>query len=545
MIILIKFIKSLLIVASVCLLYIFFNNLITFQGNKFIYFIFSIISFYLVISIFYEKKYFSEIFLSIYLWLGFWWKFSVLQTLSKISLTKDQRVNMSDNIISLSRSEGFHPKIVDPEILNEVFLTLSLAFIVLLASFRFFKYFNKDYFNNQYKEETFFSNLYAKNRIPIITSYIFLFIFIAITNFYFGIYQKGLSSSQNINPLILNLYKWLILFGISFIGSLILYYETRSKTKNIFWFSIIVLFENLVITSSLLSRAMIVNSSAIIFGNYKNLLVFDKEKNFLQFFKKRKNFFLFFKLIIILVIFFIISFIASVELRKLSFNWDYDVTEKIILENSQKIDDLNKNEEEEKKEYKHQFNNAGKIIHEIFYLASSRWIGMESMIIVTEHDKRNFNHFFSSFDDRFSAFDNSYYEKVFLYRFANNIKTNEEVFPDRKLALYNKNGQKLYGVITPGFITFFHFANNIFFLLFSIFLIGILILYFEKLISFLSGNNLILVSFLSHIVVYRLIHFGYLPHQTYLLFGTLLLNLLVLYFFKKIYFNLKNKLILF
>ena len=353
MIILIKFIKSLLIVASVCLLYIFFNNLITFQGNKFIYFIFSIISFYLVISIFYEKKYFSEIFLSIYLWLGFWWKFSVLQTLSKISLTKDQRVNMSDNIISLSRSEGFHPKIVDPEILNEVFLTLSLAFIVLLASFRFFKYFNKDYFNNQYKEETFFSNLYAKNRIPIITSYIFLFIFIAITNFYFGIYQKGLSSSQNINPLILNLYKWLILFGISFIGSLILYYETRSKTKNIFWFSIIVLFENLVITSSLLSRAMIVNSSAIIFGNYKNLLVFDKEKNFLQFFKKRKNFFLFFKLIIILVIFFIISFIASVELRKLSFNWDYDVTEKIILENSQKIDDLNKNEEEEKKEYKH------------------------------------------------------------------------------------------------------------------------------------------------------------------------------------------------
>ena len=164
---------------------------------------------------------------------------------------------------------------------------------------------------------------------------------------------------------------------------------------------------------------MIVNSSAIIFGNYKNLLVFDKEKNFLQFFKKRKNFFLFFKLLIILFIFFIISFIASVELRKLSFNWDYDVTEKIILENSQKIDDLNKNEEEEKKEYKHQFNNAGKIIHEIFYLASSRWIGMESMIIVTEHDKRNFNHFFSSFDDRFSAFDNSYYEKVFLYEIEN------------------------------------------------------------------------------------------------------------------------------
>ena len=73
------------------------------------------------------------------------------------------------------------------------------------------------------------------------------------------------------------------------------------------------------------------------------------------------------------------------------------------------------------------------------------------------------------------------------------------------------------------------------------FIIGILFLYFEKFISYMSGNNLILISFLTHLSVYRLIHFGYLPHQTYLLFGTIILNLLFLYFVKKFYYKFKHK----
>ncbi len=49
----------------------------------------------------------------------------------------------------------------------------------------------------------------------------------------------------------------------------------------------------------------------------------------------------------------------------------------------------------------------------------------------------------------------------------------------------------------------------------------------------LSGANIILCSLMGQVVAYRYAHFGYVPAQSYLLFGSLFLNVLLIYFFDR------------
>ena len=182
-----------------------------------------------------------------------------------------------------------------------------VAFLALILSFKVYKLIFKDYTKNNFDiEENFFLNLYFENKKKIIFLYIILFLFISFTNYHFGIYQKGLATRSDIHPLIVNIYKWLILFGVSFFGSVILYYELRNTKKNIFWLSILVLFENLLISASNLSRAMIVNSSSIIYGLQRNL----KNLNFIN------NFNLLIKLILILFFIFFYKFYSICRVKK-------------------------------------------------------------------------------------------------------------------------------------------------------------------------------------------------------------------------------------
>ena len=310
---------------------------------------------------------------------------------------------------------------------------------------------------------------------------------------------------------------------------------------------------------------MILNSSAIIYGLHKNLEILNK-----------KNFYLVFKLLVVLFFLFFLSLTISVKLRAKFFTWDYNVTKANFLENNIEIKKYKKNEifiEKEKINFSDldrnekisnekipddrtftekilMFKNktivaANKTIIalknsilQVWYLSSKRWVGMDSMIMVSDNTQRNFNTFLYSLSDKFSKSENPYYEKFFINKFN---KSGYGDFPDREIVKYNKAGQQLYGVLTPGFISFFHYSNNSFFLFFSIFFTVIVAMLFERFFSFLSGNNLILVSFLSHTTIYRLIHFGYLPQQTYLLFGSIFANLVLFYLIKQLYLKINTK----
>ena len=60
------------------IIFIFYNGLINYKGNKYLYILFSIVSNYLLIFSFRKKTIFFDTFFSLLLWVGFWLKFTVI-----------------------------------------------------------------------------------------------------------------------------------------------------------------------------------------------------------------------------------------------------------------------------------------------------------------------------------------------------------------------------------------------------------------------------------------------------------------------------------
>ena len=45
----------------------------------------------------------------------------------------------------------------------------------------------------------------------------------------------------------------------------------------------------------------------------------------------------------------------------------------------------------------------------------------------------------------------------------------------------------------------------------------------------MGKGNMLLSALMAQVVAYRFIHFGYVPAQSYLLFGTIFLNIFIIY----------------
>ena len=81
-----KIILRLLLFCSFIVL--FLKAFFLYDGSKIYYFLFTIISFYLLFFSFRKKSFFYENFLGVFLFLGFWFKFSIiLEILGSLSLT--------------------------------------------------------------------------------------------------------------------------------------------------------------------------------------------------------------------------------------------------------------------------------------------------------------------------------------------------------------------------------------------------------------------------------------------------------------------------
>ena len=60
----------------------------------------------------------------------------------------------------------------------------------------------------------------------------------------------------------------------------------------------------------------------------------------------------------------------------------------------------------------------------------------------------------------------------------------------------------------------------------------------EYLTYMLAGKNVILCSLIAQVIAYRYAHFGYAPKNSYLLFGSIILNIAIIYLARKI--KIKN-----
>lgn len=472
---------------------IFYFGLISYDGNKIIYFLFSLLNFLLFYFIFRKKALFFEVFFGLLLFLGFWFKLSV--TISITPFTVGQ----------FSEGSGLFNH--DPNSYDDVVIISSIGIIafIFMGLLRqiFFCYPEKIFYE---KNKNYF---YIKNRTKLWILFLIFSLIVFILNINYGVYQKGLVSNFEGNTFFSNSLKWLLIFGLTSISSWLLFNEIRlNKINYITYF--ITIFEIFLSSLSMISRGMIFNSAAIYYGVYK----FSKKLNL--FFKVKK-------FLIFLSFIFILFYISVISVNQIRTNFFY-IGQSIPAENN-----LLKKDESLKKD---KIINSVKEINiskqnsEFIYLAINRWVGIDAiMAISAKKEILSFNLFQSAFYERFDRYGLSFYEKTFNLKDNITQKINS-----------NAKGNTLIGIIGFSYYT----GNKIFIFLFVSFLC--LIASMIEFLSFkMSNKNIIFSSLIGQIIAFRFIHFGYLPHQTYLIFSAIFLSILMIYILNKIQVVLNKK----
>ena len=470
-----KSLVSLLILAIFSLIYLGVQN---YSSNKFNYLSFSIISNFLIFFAIRKNAVFFETFFSLFLWLGFWFKFTCT-------------IVFTDGVFR----EGVGTFNYSKESFDEVLFVSQIGILSFIVSGYFrelflFKYPKRINFQN-IKE-----NFFSFGRKKIWWFFIIFYISIAFLNFYFKIYQKGLLPIYDINFIISGIFKWLLLFGLSAFSATLIFYEFNFYKKFFFLSALLIIIETFFTSFSMLSRGMIFNAFALMYGIYKFSNKIESPNHYSYYLKS---------LAIILVLFYIS--VSSVNYIRANF---FYVGKSVEFISDKTVIDKSKQNTKEKK-----YGTSKEINSEILYLIINRWVGIDGVMSVSsKKDILSVPFLFSSFKERASKNTPTFYELTF------GLKENE---------ISNELYENVKGNTLPGIIAFSYYSGSYFILFFIIFLITIISSYIEFFSFKLSSNNLIFSSLIGQVIAFRFIHFGYLPHQSYLLFSTIIINIIFIY----------------
>jgi hypothetical protein len=146
-----------------------------------------------------------------------------------------------------------------------------------------------------------------------------------------------------------------------------------------------------------------------------------------------------------------------------------------------------------------------------------RWVGIEGVMAISSSSKLGWNLLQEAWQEKYSENTISFYDK--------NLIKSDYLHTD-----FTKN----HYISLPGILAFFFYPGSFIFLFCSMFLLGLFAALIELAALKLGGNNLILCALIAEVVAYRYASFGYVPAQSYLLFGTIFLNLIIIYFIDKV-----------
>ena len=153
----------------------------------------------------------------------------------------------------------------------------------------------------------------------------------------------------------------------------------------------------------------------------------------------------------------------------------------------------------------------------------NRWVGIDGvMSVVGRSEILNFELLKKSFSDKYQRFSFAFYENTFNVNEVKSINISNNV----------------KGNTLPGMIAFLYYSGSLHFLFASIASLCLVASTVEFISFIISKKNMFFSSLISMVFAYRFIHFGYLPHQSYLLFGSLFFVIFLVFLF----FNISKKL---
>lgn len=432
--------------------FIFCLGVFNYQGSKFIYFIFTLISSLLLYIGFFKTPIFFETFIAIFFWLGFWLKFTL-------------RIISFNGAFDLGGATNFDSSLIASSVGLSAFI-----FAGFLRRKISLKVIGTPFFNMSDLD-----SFYKKHRLVILTTFSFMIIFIASTNYFYGVYQRGEVSVEGIPFVIRGLYVWLLTFGFLSFSALFLFFELKSSISKFFTVLILGLLGSFLSSVSMLSRAMVLGVGSLFLGSYRQFLDFKIKVSY-----PKKMHMLAVFLIMIAVI--ISSAIVVNKFRHYSYEGVYE------------------------------FNP----VSETRSLFVDRWVGIEGVISVNSSPKKGWELFTDALGEKYRDNGTSFYDE-------NVIDS-----PYAKLDLSKHHFMNL-----PGVIGFFFYTGSHLFLFAMIFLIAMSASFLEISIYKLLGGNLIICAVFSQVIASRLSNFGYVPAQSYLLLGTIFINVLIIFYLNR------------
>ena len=436
-----------------------------FPGSKLLFLIFCFLSnFYFYIS-FTKNKIFFETFFSTFLWLGFWLKINARLSLFGGSYHEPTG---SFNGSGAQYNEALYP------------LIAGYTAIILVALIR------RMIFNYTDKKPVIVNSLensvlyFHKHRKPILILFTFTVFLVGATNAYFNIYQRGIIPI-GIPFIIYGIYAWLILFGLSAFAGLILQLDLK-KNNSPYLSTLRFIFEAFISNTSLLSRGMVLNGSAGLFGVLNHLHLHSIKTNM--------------KYIITGTAFFVLLFALSIHsvttMRKFAFG------EKNGYVNDSKL------------------GSAKETKKRVGMLMIDRWVGIEGLLAVSSYESKGIYLLKQAWDEKLREQKLSLYDRTFI---NSSYKTSD----------FSKN----HFVSIPGPIAFFNYSDSALIVFLGLFILTILGSAYDYIIFSFSGASLVVTSILSQVIAYRFAHIGYVIKQSYQLLGTLLITLFIFYIIEK------------
>jgi hypothetical protein len=324
---------------------------------------------------------------------------------------------------------------------------------------------------------------YRHHRKRFWTAFFLLVVVLAVSNFYFGIYQRGLAPRTTLPFQLGGVYTWLLLFGAASVSALMLEFEIQLHRSIPYALFLLVLLETFASNSSMLSRGMILNTGALLVGVYAAFRMRSID------FKRRPT--------VLAIAAILALFATSVglvnSLRQVKM---YAERASEVGVSEARVD-------------------AGRLSHDNKQVLLDRWVGIDGAAAVSSYPHLGWELFKEAWGERYLSRGTTMYD----------LKIAKSVSKERYEWLIENDK---HFITLPGIIAFFFYPGSFAFLFVSMLIVGAIGAGIEIATYRLSGS-VILCSLIAFVVAYRFAHFGYVPARSYLLFGAVALNLALIY----------------
>jgi len=442
-----------------------------YSGSLQVYLLFTLVGNALLFNGLRRRTLFFDTFIGIFLWLGFWLKFSVRTALGQVAFL---------DALAFDRSPAAydHALIVSS-------CGLAALLVASLVRERFFVYPEQTPACSQPGLLLF----YQRYRAICITLFLATVMLVAISNVWLGIYQRGVVA-QTVFPYGLSgVYKWLLQFGLASISALIIRFEIELN-RNITLLSVVpALMEAFFSNVSLLSRGMILNAAGLGFGTIRQLSSM----------KIRPGYHAIAAVSGAFAVLFVFSVLTVNYLRATSYGNSPEIVSRLMHNRELPTGQYGK--------------MAVVLQHMTVPLFIDRWVGIEAVVAVASSKDLGWDLWRDAWNERFQVGVLTIYDQRFIE------------------SPYTANADKpvFHFISLPGIIAFLYFPGSLAFLFVALTLCGWLAAAVEIATYRYAGQNWILCSLIAQVVAYRYAHFGYVPAQSYLLFGAVILNVALLY----------------